>query len=126
MGNVEHLFENALVALKNHYDFGDWLRIEKDRHNTDGVSDEVIEVIWELAIYTKYSYEPAVISRNAIPTEWMKDWWAKHIKNAYDSDTVTVWRMLEDWWMQNINVVFFKDSWEKYKAFERWMKEKED
>lgn len=57
MSNVEHLFENALLALENDYYFGEWKSIEKDRHNTDGISEEVIEAIWELAIYTKYTYE---------------------------------------------------------------------
>ena len=71
MSNVEHLFENALVALENDYYFGEWKRIEKDRHNPDGVSEEVIEAIWELAIYTKYTYEPSL---KAIPVEWIKDY----------------------------------------------------
>ena len=66
MSNVEHLFENALLALENDYYFGEWKRIETDRHNTDGVSEEVIEAIWELAIYTKYTYEPSIES---IPIE---------------------------------------------------------
>ncbi len=69
MSNVEHLFENALLALENDYYFGEWKRIETDRHNTDGVSEEVIEAIWELAIYTKYTYEPSL---NVIPIEWIK------------------------------------------------------
>ena len=68
MSNVEHLFENALLALENDYYFGEWKRIEKDRYNTDGVSEEVIEAIWKLAIYTKYTYEPLL---NAIPVEWI-------------------------------------------------------
>ena len=69
MSNVEHLFENALVALENDYNFGEWKRTETDIHNTDGVSNEVIEAIWELAIYTKYTYEPSL---NVIPIEWVK------------------------------------------------------
>ena len=94
MSNIEHLFENALVALKNHYDFEEWLRIEKDRHNTDGVSEEVIEAIWELAIYTKYTYEPSVISRNAIPIEWINNWLNKGRNAKY---FILMMRMVEEW-----------------------------
>lgn len=94
MSNVEHLFENALLALENDYYFGEWKRIEKDRHNTDGVSEEVIEAIWELAIYTKYTYEPSL---NAIPIEWIKEWLGK-LKNVYDD---SVYQMLEDWEKEN-------------------------
>ena len=30
MSNIEHLFENALLALENDYYFGEWKRIETD------------------------------------------------------------------------------------------------
>lgn len=94
MSNVEHLFENALLALENDYYFGEWKRIEKDRHNTDGVSEEVIEAIWELAIYTKYTYEP---SFKAIPIEWIEKWFSQ-----FYGEQGLEWNrckrfMLEDW-----------------------------
>ena len=96
MSNVEHLFENALVALENDYYFGEWKRIEKDRHNTDGVSNEVIEAIWELAIYTKYTYEP---SHKAIPIEWIKKWNQKNENFLLYMGLAR--KLIEDWEKEN-------------------------
>lgn len=96
MSNVEHLFENALLALENDYYFGEWKRIETDRHNTDGVSEEVIEAIWKSAIYTKYTYEPSL---TAIPVEWILDWLLKHEAAYKTREDVT--RMLNDWRKEN-------------------------
>ena len=104
MSNVEHLFENALLALENDYYFGEWKRIEKDRHNTDGVSEEVIEAIWELAIYTKYTYEPSL---KAIPVEWIKKQMEKYATFEFHLDVDDIEAraclkyLLEDWEKEN-------------------------
>ena len=101
MSNVEHLFENALLALENDYYFGEWKRIETDRHNTDGVSEEVLEAIWELAIYTKYTYEPSIES---IPIEWIKKWCNEHNRKSLEERLLKrygVITMLEDWEKEN-------------------------
>lgn len=95
MSNIEHLFENAIVALENDYHFGEWKRIEKDRHNTDGVSEEVIEAIWELAIYTKYTYEPSL---NAIPVEWINKWLNTGCNAKY---FIPMMEMIEEWEKEN-------------------------
>lgn len=99
MSNVEHLFENALVALENDYYFGEWKRTETDIHNTDGVSEEILEVIWELAIYTKYTYEPSL---NAIPIEWIKEW-VERDENYWDYQYLTD-VLLKDWEKENERV----------------------
>ena len=97
MSNIEHLFENALLALENDYYFGEWKRIETDRHNTDGVSEEVIEAIWELAIYTKYTYEPSIES---IPIEWMYEWRMKN-NEQYNVGVSSFSQMISDWEKEN-------------------------
>jgi len=97
MSNVEHLFENALVALENDYYFGEWKRIETDRHNTDGVSEEVLEAIWELAIYTKYTYEPSL---NAIPIEWIKKYYTD-ITSPYTDTRIQFEEMIRKWEKEN-------------------------
>lgn len=106
MSNVEHLFENALLALENDYYFGEWKRIEKDRHNTDGVSEEVIEAIWELAIYTKYTYEPSIES---IPIEWINSYTTGLIfsddyadnADSIDDYIYCIKEMVRDWEKEN-------------------------
>ena len=96
MSNVEHLFENALVALENDYDFGEWKRTQTDIHNADGVSEEVLEAIWELAIYTKYTYEPSL---NAIPVEWIRNYVSIWVSEAYKNfvlNMITKWEKEND------------------------------
>ena len=80
MSNEEHLFENAIIALENKESYDKWLETETKYYNTLGVSEEVIEVIWHLAIYTVYTHNPALeydYNSKAIPIEWIK----KYIKN---------------------------------------------
>jgi len=62
MSNVEHLFENALALFESKplASFEEWVNIEEKRGNTDGVSKETLEALWEAAIYTKYTYIPAL------------------------------------------------------------------
>jgi len=77
MSNEEHLFENAIVALENNESYDKWLETETRYYNTLGVSEEVIEVIWHLAIYTVYTHNPALeydYNSKAIPIEWIKKW----------------------------------------------------
>lgn len=108
MSNVEHLFENAIVALENDYYFGEWKRTETEIHNTDGVSEEVLEVIWELAIYTKYTYEPSL---NAIPIKWIKGRKLPVISGLFGYDAgcldgynSCVDELIEDWEKENAEV----------------------
>lgn len=98
MSNEEHLFENALVALENDYYFGEWKRIEKDRHNTDGVSEEVLEAIWKLAIYTKYTYESSL---NAIPIEWLQKKYDKWKDRDMLGWSYCIKLLIEDWEKEN-------------------------
>lgn len=82
MSNVEHLFENAMVALELNRTKEQWL--QANDLNINGVSDEVIDVIWDLAIYTKYTNVddpilPDYISeeeriKNNIPIEYCFGW----------------------------------------------------
>ena len=77
MSNEEHLFENAIIALENKESYDKWLETETKYYNTLGVSEEVIEVIWHLAIYTVYTHNPALeydYNSKAIPIEWIKSY----------------------------------------------------
>lgn len=91
MSNVEHLFENAIVALELNRTKEQWLNANE--LNLDGVSNEIIEVIWDLAIYTKYTYEPSL---NAIPVDWIKKWLGDCL--LYDD---SIYTMLHDWKKEN-------------------------
>ena len=102
MSNEEHLFENAIIALENKESYDKWLEMETKYYNTFGVSEEVIEVIWHLAIYTVYTHNPALeydYNSKAIPIEWMKSWamknWAKTDKCEFD---IIVSKLIDDWW----------------------------
>lgn len=97
MSNVEHLFENALLALENDYYFGEWKGIETDRHNTDGVSEEVIEAIWILAIYTKYTYVPSL---KTVPVEWIRKY-TNHRTVEFGDMWVFINCMINDWEKEN-------------------------
>ena len=55
MSNTEHLFENALHSLWNNESKEEWLEWEKKRHNSDEVSEETIDAIWEAAVYIVYT-----------------------------------------------------------------------
>lgn len=72
MSNEEHLFENAIIALENKESYDEWLEIETEFYNTLGISEEIIEVIWHLAIYTVYTHNPALeydYNSKAIPID---------------------------------------------------------
>lgn len=98
MSNIEHLFENALLALENDYYFGEWKRIETDRHNTDGVSEEVIEAIWQLAIYTKYTYEPSL---KVIPIKWIEKQMAERENYGDFNTAAAIGYLLLSWEKEN-------------------------
>ena len=106
MSNEEHLFENAIIALENKESYDKWLETETKYYNTLGVSEEVIEVIWHLAIYTVYTHNPALeydYNSKAIPIEWIKD----YVGSGGVSDDIFqrnrrfVLNMLKDWEKEN-------------------------
>ena len=92
MSNEEHLFENAIIALENKESYDKWLEIETKSYNTLGVSEEVIEVIWHLAIYTVYTHNPALeydYNSKAIPIGWIKEYLVKlHKEGEEERDYV--------------------------------------
>jgi len=55
MSNTEHLFENALHSLWRNESKEEWRKWEDKRHNTDYVSEETIDAIWEAAVYVVYT-----------------------------------------------------------------------
>ena len=97
MSNVEHLFENAIVALELNRTKEQWLNANE--LNLDGVSNEIIEVIWDLAIYTKYTYEPSL---NAIPVGWILN----HPKFPHKNEDrkKCILDMIKDWEKENERV----------------------
>lgn len=108
MSNEEHLFENAIIALENKESYDKWLETETKYYNTLGVSEEVIKVIWDLAIYTVYTHNPALeydYNSKAIPIEWIK----KYIDNTLDEGNsqmlgfkaAIIKEMIEEWEKEN-------------------------
>ena len=62
MSNTEHLFETALYTLWRSGTEEEW-REQNDRlHNTEGVSEETIDALWEAALYIVYT--------QMIPKDW--------------------------------------------------------
>ena len=106
MSNEEHLFENAIIALENKESYDKWLESETKYYNTLGVSEEVIEVIWHLAIYTVYTHNPALeydYNSKAIPIEWIKSK-IDTILNKYpngNEETEILCKLLYDWEVEN-------------------------
>lgn len=104
MSNEEHLFENAIIALENKESYDKWLETETKYYNTLGVSEEAIEVIWHLAIYTVYTHNPALeydYNSKAIPIEWIEKWFSQ-----FYGEQGLEWNrckrfMLEDWEKEN-------------------------
>lgn len=95
MSNVEHLFENALAALELNRTKEQWLNANE--LNLEGVSNEALEVIWDLAIYTKYTYDPSL---KAIPVEWVE----KYIDNRlikYGDTWTFINSMINEWEKKN-------------------------
>lgn len=102
MSNEEHLFENAIISLENKESYDKWLETETKYYNTLGVSEEVIEVIWHLAIYTVYTHNPALeydYNSKAIPIEWIKNWFnPKYASTVYYA---LLRDMINDWKKEN-------------------------
>jgi len=70
MSNTEHLFENALHCLWRNESKEEWREWEDKRHNTDYVSEETIDAIWEAAVYVVYTL---MIPKNIIDILWAYD-----------------------------------------------------
>lgn len=105
MSNEEHLFENAIIALENKESYDKWLETETKYYNTLGVSEEVIEVIWHLAIYTVYTHNPALeydYNSKAIPIEWIKDYVGSGVSDdIFQRNRRFVLNMINDWEKEN-------------------------
>lgn len=111
MSNEEHLFENAIIALENKESYDKWLETETKYYNTLGVSEEVIEVIWHLAIYTVYTHNPALeydYNSKAIPIEFIKEYAEKYAErgSSYffyaEEIEAAIKTMLKDWEKENM------------------------
>lgn len=114
MSNEEHLFENAIIALENKESYDKWLEMETKFYNTLGVSEEVIEVIWHLAIYTVYTHNPALeydYNSKAIPIEWImnkyREKWEKAEMGRRDFQFCESIHDLLEMWDEE------KENWEK-------------
>ena len=55
MSNTEHLFENALHCLWDGDNKEKWREWNDRLHNTEGVSEETIDAIYEAALYVVYT-----------------------------------------------------------------------
>lgn len=101
MSNEEHLFENAIIALENKESYDKWLETETKYYNTLGISEEVIEVIWHLAIYTVYTHNPALeydYNSKAIPIEWIRKMMDKYKDWEFDNFCES---LIETWEKEN-------------------------
>lgn len=61
MSRTEHLIENALMAVDSHKTLNEFINEEIDRGNVDKESitltpEQILEQIYEIAIYVKYTW----------------------------------------------------------------------
>lgn len=61
MSNIEHLIENAIIAVESDYSFEQWASAPINKQIFQLVDIHPFD-IWQIAIYIVYDYKPNIIS----------------------------------------------------------------
>lgn len=60
MSNIEHLIENAIVAIEEHKEYEDWKSAWQQKAMLKEVMSDAWE-IWQMAQYCVYTYKQSII-----------------------------------------------------------------
>ena len=99
MSNEEHLFENAIYAIKNHKTYEEWLEWESP-YNKLGVSNDVIEALWMAAVYVNYTHDIDRLDEdNAISIEWLITKTHEHLieRDINGSEMKFIKKLIKEW-----------------------------